>query len=306
MRFGGLFRERSFYQSKAATSAYRGVRRAAAKAGLDVVVKTFYSPIPDLDALPPGTFERRSELPGIEWDLDRQLAFVRDELGPAMRAFNPPPSQNGDRFQYAQNPSYTMADATALYAMVRRLRPRRVVELGSGHSTLVTAQALRENAADREAAQLEVFDPFPSVVGDELPGLTRLERIGAQEVPLQTFETLEAGDILFVDTTHTVKVGSDVNFIVLEVLPRLAPGVVVHLHDIFLPYEYPRQWLEDYGLYWTEQYLVQAFLQCNSGYEVLAALHALQRDRRDAMAELLSPAVADWPGGAFWMRRTGA
>jgi hypothetical protein len=306
MRFGGLFRERSFYQSKAATSAYRGVRRAAAKAGLDVVVKTFYSPIPDLDALPPGTFERRSELPGIEWDLDRQLAFVRDELGPAMRAFNPPPSQNGDRFQYAQNPSYTMADATALYAMVHRLRPRRVVELGSGHSTLVTAQALRENAADREAAQLEVFDPFPSVVGDELPGLTRLERIGAQEVPLQTFETLEAGDILFVDTTHTVKVGSDVNFIVLEVLPRLAPGVVVHLHDIFLPYEYPRQWLEDYGLYWTEQYLVQAFLQCNSGYEVLAALHALQRDRRDAMAELLSPAVADWPGGAFWMRRTGA
>jgi Methyltransferase domain len=306
MKFGGLFRERNFYQSDAAKTAYRGLRKGFAKVGLDVVVKTFYSPIPDLDALPPGTFERRSELPGIDWDLDRQLAFVRDELGPAMRAFNPPPSQNGNRFQYAQNPSYTMADATALYAMVRRLRPRRVVELGSGHSTLVTAQALRENAADRGAAQLEVFDPFPSVVGDELPGLTRLERIGAQGVPLQTFETLEAGDILFVDTTHTVKVGSDVNFIVLEVLPRLAPGVVVHLHDIFLPYEYPRQWLEDYGLYWTEQYLVQAFLQCNSGYEVLAALHALQRDRRDAMAELLSPAVADWPGGAFWMRRTGA
>jgi predicted O-methyltransferase YrrM len=305
MRFGGLFRERSFYQSNAAKTAYRGARRAFAKAGLDVVVKTFYSPIPDLDALPPGTFERRSELPGIAWDLDRQLAFVRETLGPAMREFDPPVSPNGNRWQYAPNLSYTTADAKALYAMVRSAKPSRIVELGSGHSTLVTAQAVRENASDGTVAALEVYDPFPSVVSEQLPGLTRLERVGAQEVPLATFESLGAGDILFVDTTHTVKVGSDVNFIVLEVLPRLAEGVIVHLHDIFLPYEYPRQWLEDYGLYWTEQYLVQAFLAHNSGYEILAAMHALQRDRRDAMGELLPPAVADWPGGAFWMRRTG-
>jgi predicted O-methyltransferase YrrM len=305
MRFGGLFRERSFDQSNEAKTAYRGARRAFAKAGLDVVVKKFYSPIPDLDALPPGTFERRSELPGIAWDLDRQLAFVRETLGPAMREFDPPVAPNGNRWQYAPNLSYTTADAKALYAMVRSAKPSRIVELGSGHSTLVTAQAVRENASDGTVAALEVYDPFPSVVSEQLPGLTRLERVGAQEVPLATFESLGAGDILFVDTTHTVKVGSDVNFIVLEVLPRLAEGVIVHLHDIFLPYEYPRQWLEDYGLYWTEQYLVQAFLAHNSGYEILAAMHALQRDRRDAMGKLLPPAVADWPGGAFWMRRTG-
>jgi hypothetical protein len=306
MRFGGLFRERSFYESRAARAAYRGFRKGAAKAGLDVVVKTFYSPIPDLEALPEGTFARRSALAGIDWDLDRQLAFVRDRLGPAMREFDPPAASNGDRWQYGPNPSYPLADAKALYAMVRSGRPRRVVELGSGHSTLVTAQAVRENAAAGHPATLEVFDPYPSVVGDELPGLTRLERVGAQQVPLATFESLRAGDVLFVDTTHTVKLGSDVNFVVLEVLPRLAEGVVVHLHDIFLPYEYPRQWLEEYGLYWTEQYLVQAFLAFSSGYEVLASLHALQRDRRDAMAELLTPSVADWPGGAFWMRRTPA
>jgi hypothetical protein len=190
-----------------------------------------------------------------------------------------------------------------LYAMIRTAKPKRIVELGSGHSTLVTARAARRNASEGDAPTLEVFDPFPSVVTDDLPGLTRLERIGAQQVPLEVFETLEAGDVLFVDTTHTVKVGSDVNFIVLEVLPRLREGVYVHLHDIFLPYEYPQQWMEDYGLYWTEQYLVHAFLIYNSGFEILAAMHALQRDRRDAMAELLPPAVADWPGGAFWMRR---
>jgi len=303
MRFGGLFRERNFYQSRAAKTAYRGLRRGFAKVGLDVVVKTFYSPIPDLDQLPPGTFTRTSQLPGTGWDLDRQLEFVRS-LRPSLEEFRTVANGSGDPWQYAPNLSYTEADATMLYAMIRATKPKRIVELGSGHSTLVTAQAARRNASEGNAPTLEVYDPFPSVVTDDLPGLTRLERIGAQQVPLSVFESLEAGDVLFVDTTHTVKVGSDVNFIVLEALPRLREGVHVHLHDIFLPYEYPKQWLEDYGLYWTEQYLVHAFLLFNSGFEVHAAMHALQRDRRDAMAELLPPAVADWPGGAFWMRRT--
>src|SRR4029079_4939984 len=297
MRFGGLFRERNFYQSRAAKTAYRGLRRGFAKAGLDVVVKTFYSPIPDLDQLPPGTFTRTSQLPGTDWDLDRQLEFVRS-LRPSLEEFHTVANGSGDPWQYAPNLSYTEADATMLYAMIRATKPKRIVELGAGHSTRVTAQAARSHASAGSAPTLEVYDPFPSVVTDDLPGLTRLERIGAQQVPLSVFESLEAGDVLFVDTTHTVKVGSDVNFIVLEALPRLREGVHVHLHDIFLPYEDPKQWLEDYGLYWTEQYLVHAFLLFNSGFEVLAAMHALQRDRRDAMAELLPPAVADWPGGA--------
>jgi Methyltransferase domain len=305
MRFGGLFRERNFYQSKAAKTAYRGLRRGFGKAGLDVVVKTFYSPIPDLDQLPAGTFERRSELAGVDWDLDGQLAFLRG-LEPALREFQAATADGAPRepWQYEPNLSYTMPDASVLYGMIRTARPKRIVELGSGHSTIVTAQAARRNAAEGDAPVLEVFDPFPSVVTDDLPGLTRLERVGAQQVPLEAFERLEAGDVLFVDTTHTVKVGSDVNFVVLEVLPRLREGVHVHLHDIFLPYEYPRPWLEDYGLYWTEQYLVHAFLLFNAGYDVLASLHALHRDRRAGLAELLTQPVADWPGGAFWMRRT--
>ena len=220
-----------------------------------------------------------------------------------MRQFHPPASADGSRFHYAPNESYSVADATLLYAMIRSLRPGRVIELGSGHSTLVTAQAGRENAADGHPLELEVYDPFPSVVGDDLPGLARLNRRFAQELPLGTFERLRFGDVLFVDTTHTVKVGGDVNFIVLEVLPRLAEGVIVHLHDIFIPYEYPRKWLEDYALYWTEQYLVQAFLAFSCGYEVLVAMHALQRERRDQMADVLTPAARDWLGGAFWIRR---
>jgi hypothetical protein len=305
MRFGGLFRERSFYQSRAARSAYRGVRKGFSKAGLQVVLKTFYSPIPDLDELGPEAFDRRSELPGIAWDLDAQLRFVRERLGPAMAEFRPPPV-SADRWQYVTNDSYTVPDAAVLHAMVRTLRPRRIVELGSGHSTLAIAGAVRANAAEGHPASLEVFDPFPGVVTPELPGLTRLERIAAQDVVLESFAPLQAGDILFVDTTHTVKIGSDVNHILLEILPRLAPGVVVHVHDIFLPYEYPRVWLEDYGLYWAEQYLLQAMLAFNSGFEVLAGVYALKRERPAEMAALLPP--GDWTGmgAAFWMRRTGA
>src|SRR3954447_18576476 len=119
MRFGGLFRERSFYQSRAATSAYRGFRRAAAKAGLDVVLKTFYSPIPDLDALPSCTFERTSELPGLAWDLDAQLRYVQEQLAPEMLRFRPPSAANGAPWQYTPSDAYSVADATALYAIVR-------------------------------------------------------------------------------------------------------------------------------------------------------------------------------------------
>ena len=187
--------------------------------------------------------------------------------------------------------------------MVRLLRPARVLELGSGYSTLVSAAACVVNAAGGDPCELVACDPFPAVAAEGLPGLTRLERVAAQDLPLDRFRELAEGDILFVDTTHTVKLGSDVNFIVLEVLPELRPGVVVHFHDVFLPWEYPRYWVESLGLYWSEQYLLQAFLAMNPGYEVLCGLSGLARVRPRVLEEL----ACSWrPGvspGAFWIRR---
>jgi predicted O-methyltransferase YrrM len=296
-RLAGAFRDRRVYESGAATAAYRGLRRGAARVGLDVVARTFYSPVPNLERLAPGTFDRVSALPGIAWDLDAQLAFVRSRIAPAMAGFADTPGYDPDS-------SYNAADAAVLYGTLRGLRPSRVVELGSGQSTLVMARAASENASDGHPLVLESFDPYPGVAQPPLDGLAALERVPAQEVPLSVFEALGPGDVLFVDTTHTVKLGSDVNHIVLEVLPRLRPGVIVHLHDIFLPFEYPRVWPERYGLYWSEQYLVQAFLAFSSGYEVLAAVHALQRQRAGAMRELLPAAVGERVGAAFWVRRT--
>ena len=287
--------------------AFRGIRAAAERIGLQVVPKTFYSPIPDLKALPADIWDRRSELSGIHFDLDEQLGWIESELAGAMREFSPPERTTRRQWEYSlDNDAYGPVGADVLYGVVRGLKPRRIVELGSGHSTLLMAAAAERNRADGVATELRTFDPFPSVAGPDLPGLAALTPLAAQELPLDVFTSLEAGDVLFVDTTHTVKLGSDVNRIVLDVLPALAPGVIVHVHDIFLPYEYLREFAELSGLHWAEQYLLQAFLAGNRGYEVLAGCYALCRDRPEAMGRL----APTWRPGArpsaFWIRRTAA
>jgi predicted O-methyltransferase YrrM len=298
MDLGGFFRKRRFYESPAAVKCYRWLRKGAAKVGFHVVLNTFYSPIPELERLPPGWFDRAAETPGLDLRLDAQLARLRQELVEPMRGFSPPQTAPDPHTYAAANPSYGRLDASVLYATIRAVKPRRIVELGSGHSTLVMAQASRDNGT-----VLEAYDPYAAVARQDLPGLSALHRVPAQQVPFAVFESLRDGDVLFVDTTHTVKAGSDVNFVVLEVLPRLAPGVVVHLHDIFIPFEYPRIWLEDFGLFWAEQYLVQAFLAMNPSYEVLWSSAALARLRREELAAALPPGVPAEDGSAFWIRR---
>jgi hypothetical protein len=302
--FRGLFRERPLHQSRVAIGAYRAFRQAAATVGVDVVLRTFYSPIPRLDQLAADAFDRESELPGVAWDIDAQLVFMRDRLSKHMREFCPgATAPEGLPVYVTENPSYPPLDAKVHYGMVRALRPRRVVELGSGYSTLVTAEAGRRNGAEGRPVELSVYDPFPGLVREDLAGLHALHRVPAQEIPLGVFQQLEGGDLLFVDTTHTVKLGSEVNYILLEVLPRLNAGVVVHIHDVFLPFEYPRQWMQDFGLYWNEQYLLQAFLAENDSWDVLAAVHALARLRRKALEGFLPADVVKRDGGGFWMRR---
>ena len=119
---------------------------------------------------------------------------------------------------------------------------------------------------------------------------------------MEVFDALGVNDILFVDTTHTVKIGSEVNRIVLDVLPRLGAGVVVHFHDIFSPWEYHRHWIEG-DWKWNEQYLLQAFLSMNPGYEVLVSCQALVREHADELAKLIPTLREESAPSAFWMRR---
>lgn len=301
---GSTIRRRRLWSSPAAVKGYGLARGAAERLGLQVVLKTYYSPIPDLAQLPGDVWDRRDPLAGIAFDLDAQMELVESRLAPYLRGHAWASDVAREHAYDPANDSYPRPDAAVLYAMVRHLRPKLIVELGSGQTTRVIAQACRENARDGSPARLRAFDPFPTAIDDGLPGLDELVRTKAQDVPDDVFSELGAGDVLFVDTTHTVKLGSDVNHIVLRVLGLLAPGVIVHVHDIFLPYEYPRFFFADYALYWAEQYLLQAFLAFNCDFEVLCGVHALGRERGERMIAAGALARGDM-GSSFWMRRRG-
>ena len=300
---GSIIRKSAVWRSGVAVRAYKLLRRAAEKLHLQVVLKTFYSPIPDLDALPPGAWERTSAMGAIDWDVEAQLRYVEQTLAPYIPEFKWTREPTGEPYAYYElNDTYGIVDATTTYAIVRHLRPKRVLEMGSGFTTLTLAQACRANAADGAPVELDVYDPFPGVIDDGLPGLARLNRIHAQDIPLATFASLEAGDIIFIDTTHTVKMGSEVNYFILDVLPMLNPGVVVHFHDICLPWEYRRELFEDYGLYWNEQYLLQAFLQYNREWEILCGIFAVSETYNDRIRKII-PTGPGGSGGGFWMQR---
>lgn len=274
------------------------------RAGYDLLRRSFYSPIPDLKAVRAEVWTRESELPAVDFDVEAGLAFVRRELAEYIAEYAPPRQPTGDPQDfYLDNDLYESGDAELLYAMVRHANPSRVIELGSGMSTLVIADAL---FAGKEGADTRhmIYDPYPR---PELRGtfenLGELHAVSANEVPIEEFEQLGDGDVLFVDTTHTVKIGSEVNRVILEVLPRLAPGVLVHIHDIYLPWEYPREFMEERRFFWNEQYLLQAFLAFNREFEVLFGTQALaRRFTKELTSVLPSRSLGSHPS-AFWMRR---
>lgn len=284
--------------------ARRVVAAPVGALGYDLVRRHFYSPIPDLARLPTDVWTRESELAGIDFDPAAGLKFLEKELAPYLDEYRPPLESTGSpRDYYLNNSLYESVDAETLYAIVRRFAPRRIIELGSGMSTLVIADA-RERNGNPDATKHDVYDPFARPdLADVLTDVARLHPVGATEVPRSDFAKLEAGDLLFVDTTHTVKVGGEVNRIILEILPLLAPGVLIHVHDIFLPWEYPKEFMTERRFFWAEQYLLQAFLAYNDEFEILFSAHALQRLYPTRVSRLVPSAGRETRPAAFWLRR---
>ena len=167
------------------------------------------------------------------------------------------PSGKAGEFVW-ENGSFPRADAYAYYGLIRELRPRRVMEVGAGSSSLVLARAVRANAQPCEVTLIEP-EPRWARAGEDPKGWRVLPSL-LQHVDLAHFDALEAGDMLFYDGSHCVHTASDVNWMLFEVLPRLAPGVWIHFHDINWPFDYPPGWTLDEGFSWNEQYLLQGFL----------------------------------------------
>jgi predicted O-methyltransferase YrrM len=294
--------------SRARRIATRALHRVASRLGLTVIPNPAYSPLVSVPAADDPVWTSRSDLPAVRCDLASQLALVEGMRGELAEFTSEVRAKRGFELW---NGFYQAGDAETLYAMIRRLRPERLVELGSGYSTLVTAAACARNAEEGSTVDVVAFDPEPRTdVRAALAGIGRLEERDCRTLDPRWFDRLGDGDVLFVDTSHVVKLGSEVNWLVLEVLPRLAPGVHVHFHDVFLPYEYPR-YLFEFGGHFNEQYLLHAFLVGNRDWEVTLALAALAIEQRDRLVALL-PSLEDSPPGlpgfkplpaAYWIHR---
>ena len=269
--------------------------------GFHVTPVHFYQPIPNVSELPAALWQTESEMPGVEMNDALQLQLL-EEAFPRFRAeydqFPRVPTDRPHEF-YFDNPMFSGTDALALYCMVRHFQPERIIEVGSGFSSLVSAQALAKNGR----GELTCIEPYPSeLLSNGFPGLSRLIPKKVQDVGLELFQELGKDDILFIDSSHVVQIGGDVTFLFLEVLPRLAPGVVVHVHDIFLPLHGRQDWITEQYRFWTEQDLLQAFLAFNSEFEVLFCNNYLFRRHYEKMRATFSKSPW-WGGGSFWMRR---
>lgn len=250
--------------------AYRGIFDLGERLGVHVTPNHFYWPIPDTRRLPESLWTRRGEMPGVDLREDEQLKLLVKLAGfrAEYDAFPRKPTGDPSRF-HLENERFCAVDAELYYAFIRLHRPRRIVEIGSGFSTLVAAEAVRRNAAEGAPCALTCIEPYPSpALRRGVPGVTEVIAAPVQEVPMSLFTGLGENDILFVDSTHVVKAGSDVQIEYLEIFPRLATGVLVQIHDIFLPMEYPRSWVVENKWFWNEQYLLQAFLAFNSAFRV--------------------------------------
>ena len=276
--------------------------------GVHAVPRHWFEPIPDRSTLTDDVFDRRSDLVGVDLRLPAQLELLRafalrfgDEYGalPATAAEATPGGY------YLHNGTFESVDAEILYSMVRWLRPRMLVEVGLGYSSVLIDQALARNATEGDPRCRHVgIDPWPDAVLDGLADIEIL-RQPVEQTPIELFTGLGAGDILFIDSTHVLRTGGDVVFEFLEVLPRLAPGVVVHVHDIFLPGEYPRRWLVDNLWFPTEQYLLQAFLTHNDAYQVLWASAAFAASHSEELSRSIPSRPNAMGPGSFWLRRNG-
>lgn len=299
-------------------NALRGLAKRVARhtPGLKDLVKSrdtvrfvppghFYSPIPSLDEVKRDEhrlFERSRDLVGIELNEARQL-----ELLNRFRRYYaelPFPEHKIAEYRYFyENPWYSYSDAIFLYCMLRHANPSRIIEVGSGFSSCVTLDTNERFFQNR--IECTFIEPHPerllSLIAREDQARIEIIEQRVQDVEVSRFLQLEKDDILFVDSTHVSKIGSDVNYIFEEILPSLQGGVYVHFHDIFFPFEYPPGWIYE-GRAFTEAYLLRAFLSFNRAYEIVFFNTFLESLHREEFARDM-PLCLRNEGGSIWLRR---
>jgi hypothetical protein len=279
-------------------------RRVLLHVGIYPLRRHYYDPQFD-HRHPSVPFDAVRALPGIEWNEDGQLQWLQqftrtDELR------NLPHQPSTDSEFYLDNDAFKSGDAEVWYQLIRATKPRRIIEIGSGHSTRLAIQALARNRAEDPTYQCRhvCIEPY------EMPWLEQANvevvRTRVETLPPAYFSQLENNDILFIDSSHMIRPQGDVLYEYLQILPSLAPGVVAHVHDIFSPRDYLARWLVEDIRFWNEQYLLEAFLTHNHDWEILAGLNYLHHRHFDALLAVAPNLTPDREPGSFYLRRRAA
>jgi len=266
----------------------------------------FSSPIPnirDLLSREEGLFDQNvRDIPGIDLREQQQINLLQ-ALAEYYVDLPFTPKSIGPRRYYYENDFFSYGDAIILFSMLRHYRPRRVIEIGSGFSSAVMLDTNELFLGD--STDLTFVEPNP----DRLLGLLKDNREDEcyviqkriQDIDLSVVESLDENDFLFVDSSHVLKVGSDVGYIVFHVLPRLKRGVIVHFHDIPWPFEYPREWLRR-GIIWNETYFLRSFLQYNNAFQILYFNAYIYQFHREILGQKM-PLCLRNPGGSLWLKK---
>ncbi len=276
-------------------------RRALMRVGVFPLLDHYYEPQFVTGELRIPLSEERS-LPGIRWNIEGQLDLL-DQLRFADELTGiPATGDEPDQFRM-KNGSFESGDAEYLYQIIRLIRPRRLFEIGSGYSTLVAMRAIRRNREEDASYDCKhiCIEPY------EMPWLERtgvaVIRKRVEDLDVALFSELRSDDILFIDSSHVIRPQGDVLFEYLELLPTLADGVIVHIHDIFSPRNYPPLWIVEDVKFWNEQYVLEAFLSNNHDWRIIGALNYLRHnhyDRLKAVAPYLTP---DREPGSFYIQK---
>ncbi len=306
----GLFRKLALLYGKDIAQSGKGSDRCLALGYLPVPVH-FYSPLPDLEELKKRkVWAKKSSLPGINFNEKKQLALLK-KLGRFGKECVWPTREEQEGAYYIDGNVFGYGCAASTYSMIRLFKPRRIIEIGSGFSSKVISQAVEKNASsgDKTRAEHIIIDPYPGEdIASRKVKYDRLIKEQVEVVDQKIFQALGNNDILFIDSSHSLKIGGDVYSLYLEILPKLNKGVIVHIHDINLPYEYPQHYAlsESFRQFWTEQYMLQAFLSLNSHFEVMLGMKFIMKDHlaqfRQAFPfhKKINDRVLS---GSFWIKR---
>jgi len=262
----------------------------------------FYSPIVNIEDVR----NRRGQIwsaelssAGIDYRPKAHLEFIQNDLTRHVTSYDYPQDGHDTDGFFEINPAFAGLDSRVLFTMLRKHRPHRMIEVGSGYSSLLTADVNVRFL--RGQMHFTCVEPNPLGFLQCRPGITRLIPDIVQDVDVQIFRTLEENDIVFIDSSHVSKTGSDVNYMMFQVLPTLKKGVLIHFHDIFLPREYPMEWVLERRFSWNEQYLLRALLMHSNAFEVefgcAYAVYAFPQ----ALTTALGGALLG--GGSFWIRK---